>query len=545
MPEKQHSEALVEQIAALVQQCSQNQRAGKESLTRLFSPDPRAFCTAAIRVLARTSAGQTIFPLVHLISKEGLFASGLLDPECRLQDATSAAKLVAASGSPLQATLLRELRSLLQNGASQEGTGRILRVLDVLGALSAQRSLHHFEQELMRYPDTRVRSKAVLLIGVGSKSAAWVERHLSDQDPRVQASVIETLDSLEDADPKPWLRAALKSDSNRVVGNAALALYRLADSVAISALLNLFRHPDLAFQLSGLWAIGETQDTRFAPLLKQELKHSEGRKRLAIMRALSRIRKHESTAVESDSLRVEITEVFREGDARRVEFTLWSPSAADLTALKPTEVALWEGGTLIEDYELRCQERQPPLAIGFIAPRFVTIADRYAAAAEVAMQACARFKRPEDTWRVDRYRLGSPEDFWLAIDRQLASARSRKAERHIFVLGDEFSEAEQKPAEFVHWPELIHNSKISLHGVVPDGAQGYQPFEALCLASPNGTLQRTTFGLLPQAIGHIYSGWLNRFEVGYRLPAGARPGLGRLTISSRVGKGEAEYSGCR
>src|SRR6202007_2258532 len=112
---------------------------------------------------------------------------------------------------------------------------------------------------------------------------------------RVQASAVESLWGLEGAETKQYFLEALKSKNNRVFGNAALGLYRLGDPTSIRVLLEATQHPEPLFQLSALWAIGQTQDPRFLPALTLRFKTAQGKLRLSLAGAISRIRQQEQS----------------------------------------------------------------------------------------------------------------------------------------------------------------------------------------------------------------------------------------------------------
>ena len=73
------------------------------------------------------------------------------------------------------------------------GTSDILRVLEVLDAISRGPRLLTIIDHLTRSTDRHVASKAALLVGRRLQSRQWIGRHLSATDPRVRASVAEAL----------------------------------------------------------------------------------------------------------------------------------------------------------------------------------------------------------------------------------------------------------------------------------------------------------------------------------------------------------------
>jgi HEAT repeat protein len=211
----------------------------------------------------------------------------------------------------------------LQSRATEEGTMHVMRILELLGAIPAQNSWPSFQSELMAHPDKAVRSKAALLIGRGLRNRAWINRRMMDKDARVQANAVEALWTMDAAEARPVFTAALKSHNNRVVANAALGLYRLSDLKAVKALLDMAQHSDPLFRASALWAIAETEDPRFIPFLMEQFKLSQGKMKLAVTRALSRIRRREKANAEKGTIQIRISIANAKADGgRHVEFAL-------------------------------------------------------------------------------------------------------------------------------------------------------------------------------------------------------------------------------
>ena len=83
---------------------------------------------------------------------------------------------------------------------------------------------------LLRHPNPYLRSKAVKVVGRGSKSPKWVRQRLADPDPRIRANAIESLWSVDNAEARSLLHFAAAEDGhNRVVANALLGLYYLGE----------------------------------------------------------------------------------------------------------------------------------------------------------------------------------------------------------------------------------------------------------------------------------------------------------------------------
>jgi len=122
-----------------------------------------------------------------------------------------------------------------------------------------------------------------------------------------------------------------------------------------------------------------------------------------VLQALGRIRRREKTLAEAGSIEIRAWSATTNGSRRSLVLTLRSPERPDLSAMKPTQFAIWEGATLIEDYEISAQPNPALIVSGFVLPRFSSAADPYAIAVLEAMERCLPYKRADDLWRLDRY----------------------------------------------------------------------------------------------------------------------------------------------
>ena len=396
---------LVADISKAVDLFSENDASAKQVLNQLAGSDPAAFFAAAIRVVAASKPSPGSRYLVLTLAKDKRLGLGLLDPHsCRLQEALAVTRAATAAGAQLQATFEMALNAALRGQASGSKIERILRILDLLEVTCAQNCWDSFQVELMAYPDKLVRSKAALVIGRSTRNVAWIARRLLDRDPRVQANAVEALWGLDAEETKPHFLSALKSNNNRVAANAALGLYLSGDVAAMRILLDMLRHVDPLFRLSALWAVGETRDERFLPVLAEQYKHGEGKERLATVGALSRIRRRAQTAQPAGALQVHVSQAATQADGlRRLAFALSCHPARNLSGIKPTEFAVWENETLIEDYQVRLVNPPAILMAGFIAPWFTSDHEPYEKALREGLKQCLSMKRRDDLWRIDRY----------------------------------------------------------------------------------------------------------------------------------------------
>jgi HEAT repeat protein len=170
-----------------------------------------------------------------------------------------------------------------------------IRVLDLLSAAGDVSKLLPVVAGFTRHPDAQVRSKAVLLIGRASHSAAWAERALDDTNDRVRANAVESIWRSPQQGTLPLLRRALQDPSNRVAANAAIGLHMLGDPSGAEALENMTHHADPLFRASAAWAMGMLRHSCFlASALR--LRHDPDPKvRHLALRCLARLRGNSST----------------------------------------------------------------------------------------------------------------------------------------------------------------------------------------------------------------------------------------------------------
>jgi len=588
--------SFVADITKAVDTFAEEDSTAKQMLNQLASSDPVLFFAAGIRVVAASKPSEGSRYLILTLAKDKRLGIGLLDSKvCTLQEALAVTRAAAEAGAQLQATFEMALNKSLQGQVSPEKTQRILRILDILGATCCQACWNSFQVELMAYPDRIVRSKAAFLIGRSTRNVSWIARRLLDRDPRVQASAVEALWGLDAEEVKPHFMAALKSTNNRVAANAAVGLYLSGDASAMRILLEMSRHPEPLFQLSAIWAIGETKDARFLPVLAELYKNATGKLRLAAVGAMSKIRRRDKTVNEAGALQVHISQAATQADGlRRLAFALSCHPARDLSGVKPTEFAVWENGTLVEEYQVRLVSPPALLMAGFVAPWFASGEEAYEKAVREGLRQCLSMKRRDDVWRIDRYSvemnprsdeksslesmapyddsLVTPElkasqgctsdpdllckvlalpaprdraaaDPVAAIQRQCDAFAKRSGKRHIFVFLHAMSGLDLKQdAAMGHLRSNVQNGSIVLHCICPKGAGEWVLLRELCLSNPEGSFTETGLEGIVDGLVDAYANLFSRFELDYSLPASAEPGSVTLKVSSGLGQAEVSLN---
>jgi hypothetical protein len=578
-------------ICSLLDSFSEKDTSGKQSLQQMLSSDRKAFSRASIRVLATATGSPGSRYLLHLLRKHNLLMEALVDPRgSRREDAVGAARMIPQIGAPIDAELERVLTAALCLPRTPAGAGRVMRLLEVLEAASAQPRFYLFQTELLGYPDSMVRSKSAFLIACGSKSVSLVGKLMLDDDVRVQANAVEALWTFDAGDARALLRTAGRSKTARVAANGAVGLYRIGDLSSLGLLFQMAAQDDCSARTSAAWAMGETGDPRFLAFLTAWFPRTSGDERVNVLQALGRIRRREKLLAEAGSIEIRAWSAVLDGAKRSLVVTLRSPGKPDLSAIKPTQFAIWEGGALVEDYEVSSQPNPLLIISGFVVPRFSSEADPYAIAVLESIGRCLQFKRTEDLWRVDRYLneprkesglplekaalpyeesllgsfakaqqrgfLAAPEalrrivdtpgakeraadDAIAAFDRQSDAMIKFSGKRKLFLFFTAQG-AGRVDRHIARLKSFVANERITLHGIAPKDAVGLEDFHGLCRASEGGSFAALAPKEIPGWVERLYAQSVNRFEVSYRLERAAGDGV--LQITSPSGCGRAEFS---
>jgi len=577
-------------IAALAESFSDNTAACKQSLDQMVSSDPGVFSRASIRVLGRATHPAGSRYVLHLLRKHNLLLPALTDPiGTRSEDAVAATRVISRIGTPIDAEIEGVLSATLGQRSSSETVSRVVRLLDMLEVASPHPRFYLFQMELLSHPDSLVRSKSALLICRSSKNAALVGRLMLNEDPRVQANAVEALWAFDPAEASPLLLIAARSKTPRVAANAAVGLHRIGDLLSIKLLFDMGQGIDPNRRTSGVWAMGETGDPRFLPFLTARFSGSTGNEKVNVIQALGRIRRREKSLTEAAPIEIRNCDAKVDGADRRLVLSLWSSDEPAIRALKPTQFAIWERETLVEDYEVSAQEN-PAMAIsGFVLPRFSSALDVYGIAVLDGITRCLRYKRPDDLWRLDRYLtdpregeavekaalpydesvlgvfartqqrgfLAAPEvlrkivdspgsreratdDPIAAFDRQSDAMIkfSGKRKLFLFLLRDCGRSLER---HFGRLTSFVANERITLYGIAPQDATGFEEFERLCFKSDGGSFATLRPDQIADEVERIYARSINRLDVTYRVPEQSEPAAGRIQITGASGLGLASF----
>ncbi len=581
-------------IRVILNEFSEHDNSGKTALQTLLLNDLHAFRAAALDCLRGAEPTPGFRYLTALLMNERLLVPSLADPTlCTTADAIAISKAVARIGIAIESDVARSLSAVLKRGG--DNTAVTLRLLDILKAVGAEEHLITVQDELTGHPDDRVRSKAAYLLVLATKSPLRVSKALLQKDLRIQANAVEALSELRNPEHRPIFRMAALSTNNRVAGNAVIGLYRIADLESINQILRMAQSDDPAFRLTAIWAMGETGDPRFLPYLSREFQTStDGRIRLAIVRALARIRRHEKALRDAGEITVTpLAALFSSGGHNRLEFALSSSCGAKLSNLQCLNFVITAGGVQPANYILRHAPDPPVLLIGFVLPCIMSDDDPYVAAIRAALRRCLARKREADMWRLERYlpdlvsdeasrhvkvpgavmdtvapaqmkqRWGFLHEAGLiemtmnapgvsektarnlpeALERVIDAMGHISGVRHIFVFSAGAAPDAVQQQAIAKLDQFARSEKISLHGFAPSAATGQDVLRDVCLKSDYGSFEIAPAESIEAAVLAVYSRLLNVYEIEYTMPP-QTPVAGDilLEIYSSSGCGSARFS---
>lgn len=286
---------------------------------------------------------------------------------------------------------------------------RGIRLLEIMAAISDGARILPVMAQLLQHPDSRVRSKAALLVGRSNKNYRWVEQRMTEDDPRVRANAIESLWDVDSEGTRHVFWAATADPDNRVAGNAVYGLYKLGEPASIPLLLQMMEHAQADFRVTAIWIMGETGDPRFLPVLARVMGDSESQIRAAVFRAIGRLKQGMAKFSTSAPLDINVGQVETAPDGwLQLPISVSLPNTPGQTSqgvpgLKPTQFVIYDDTTLVSEYEVSEKTLGEALTIAFALPRTVDMDGLLHRNLEQAFSQTMHRKRKNDAWVTLRY----------------------------------------------------------------------------------------------------------------------------------------------
>ena len=265
-------------------------------IKRLAAEVPDLFCNAALAILLYSddSPGQRYMATLLLNQEEML---GMLSEPWRFtrREAVLLFNQLMTADRSLDVRLAHCLPN--RNGAAAPGFDipQVERALDILDEVSMGRRIVPILGHLVQHFESRISSKAALIVGKRVQNLAWTEYHLrQSRDRRLRANAVEAIWGLDSPKSRTLLWEHTNDEHNRVAGNCFVGLHLLGEEKVGPSLANLANHPKAAFRATCCWAMGKIADSQSLQHLQMLIKDEDAGVRSAALKALLYIRQEEA-----------------------------------------------------------------------------------------------------------------------------------------------------------------------------------------------------------------------------------------------------------
>jgi hypothetical protein len=285
---------LVGQIRDFLRDFSLNPMNSASKLRSLLAQDAGSFYRAAIDVFAEEKETHPgIRAVAKMIASDETFLDKLEEKAARDLDGAIRVgqHLLDADRSVTQSLLYR-----VNAAESEADLDRANRLLSIVGTINQAVGNVMPLVPLTSAHDSRIRSKAMLLVGKVVRRSEWLKKALSDPDSRVRANAIEAVWGAISEDLVPLLERALDDEHPRVVGNAVVALIQIGSEGALDHLERMTEHTAAEFRATAAWAIGHLQQADLLPRIKMLLQDKDPLVFRNALRASVKLRKDRKEA---------------------------------------------------------------------------------------------------------------------------------------------------------------------------------------------------------------------------------------------------------
>lgn len=406
-------------LVALVRDFDRDANAARKLIRDILQFEPETFYSTTIEILKNGVDSPGARFLVTLLVSQNLLFRALCDPALNREQALALARRAVVIDPVVDAALARQLADATVTSPDLSGLGEASRLMDILGEVSNGPRILPSLMRMLRNSDSRVRSKAVLMIGHGNRSVKWIRSRLEETDARVRANAVEALWGMEGEEARELLDIASRDSNNRVAGNAVLGLYLMGETSALGELVKMASHTLPLFRTSAAWVMGQSGDMRFSEILGRMLADTDGLVRKTAFAAVRRIRAAVAQVSQSTQWHLAGFSSPRDprGGQRRVQVALVTADSRETPRVLPVQFILSEDGQPVWSY--RVSERAAPesMSVIFLLPRggFHDLAPWNQGALR-----CLNWRRPTDLWCTVPY--FSPDDIPLEIYPNLEPA---------------------------------------------------------------------------------------------------------------------------
>jgi hypothetical protein len=534
----------------------------RQQIRDLMDNDHELFYATSIQILKTAGDSRGAQYLVALLVSNGMLLRALCNPNLSREETLALGRAARRVDPMVDVALARSLADSAV-GDSAVHVADPAKLMDILCEIADAARIMPSLMRMMRHPNPYLRSKAVKMIGRGSRSTKWVMGRLSESDPRVRANAVESLWGVDTPEARTLLKFAASDANNRVAGNAMLGLYYLGEASALADVVSLTGHESTLFRASAAWVMGETGDPRFTESLRRLIADPDPVVRKRAFAALAQIKVANAQPPIGEKWHLAGRMLSGESlkGLRRLMLAVAGDDMRDPPKVAPLQFLLSEGGQYVTSYKITEKPLPEFMSVSFVIPR-----SREAAGGAFfeGVLSCLKWKRPSDLWSVLPYieygdgeppppRDPEPPVFtsnadalaaalnetpkrldctdlwtgvWCATKQDGGQSRGK---RHVIVL----SSAEE--------------NRIAGHGLIANLQGNRIPVQVIA-SGPNGQLQefchRTHILFrhgaeedIPTMIEQAYLNLLARYEVAYQPVVASAPAL-KVRVQTPGGGGE-------
>ncbi len=374
--------------------------ASRDQIRNLLDNDRDMFYGTSIEILKTAGDSRGAQYLVALLVSNGMLLEALCSPDLSREEALALGQSARRVDPMIDVALARSLADSAVGGAVHVADPA--RLMDILCEIADSSRIMSSLMRVMRHPNPYLRSKAVKMIGRGSKSTKWVMGRLSESDPRVRANAIESMWGVDTPEARTLLNFAASDANNRVVGNALLGLYHLGEASVLTDVVKLAGHESALFQASAAWVMGETGDPRFTDALRRLISDRDSMVRKRAFTALAQIKAANAHSPAGEKWHVAGRMLAGESinGMRRLMLAVAAEDMREQPKIAPLQFLLSEGGQYVTSYKIAEKPLAEAMSVIFVIPRS---RDAAGGAFFEGVLNCLRWKRPSDLWSVLPY----------------------------------------------------------------------------------------------------------------------------------------------
>jgi hypothetical protein len=278
-------EDVAEAVVYWVARYGANPSVAARHIRELAAQAPQRVVETVLPLCGAGRWGEAARFLAGLLSRHDETAAKLCDPAASLDASVRVADTLSQHEPGFAVRFARTL--LTDDRMTEKARHQGMAVLEKLG--SGGRLIPVLIQ-FLRDPDSRIRSKAALMLGQIMPTQGIMDRLMVDGDARVRANFVEGLWNCAASDCCPLFRRALRDPSPRVIGNALLGLHYLGENRdVIGYVSEMARSPKALHRATAAWVMGRTGQTLFTGVLRQMVQDPDSLVRRNAIHSLRRI----------------------------------------------------------------------------------------------------------------------------------------------------------------------------------------------------------------------------------------------------------------